>query len=451
MEKTSNQKPNIILITVDDLGWTDLGCFGSGYYETPHMDKLSKNGIRFTNAYAASAVCSPTRAAIQTGRYPARTGITNVIVPRFQGGIVIDGKNPTGYREAREGVECPKNLLFLEKEEVTLAELLKPLGYTSCHVGKWHLGEDDWYPTEQGYDFNIGGCDFGQPPSYFDPYANKKLDGIPTLPPRRAGEYLVDREAYEVVRFIEENKEGPFFLNWSPYAVHTPIQAKDSLIEKYQTKPVTNQTKPNYAAMIESLDTAIGSLVAYLDKNDLTQNTLIIFTSDNGGLLGPTHNAPLRLGKGYEYEGGIRIPQIMYWPGVLEQGKIVEEAVISVDIFPTIASVTGAKLPDCDIDGENLWPFLTANTPLKERNLLWHFPHFRLKKVKPYSVLRDGDWKFIKRYKAQTEYELYDLTKDISEEHDLALEMPEKVREMEKKLMDMLDHTNAKMPIPEEP
>ncbi|MEO1011563.1 MAG: sulfatase [Bacteroidota bacterium] len=447
MEKPLAQEPNIILITVDDLGWTDLGCFGSTYYETPHIDNLSNKGVRFTNAYAASAVCSPTRAAIQTGRYPSRTGITNVIIPRFQGGIVVNGKNPTGYSKEREGLQCPKNLLFLERDEVTIAELLKPLGYTTCHIGKWHLGEDDWYPTEQGYDFNIGGCDFGQPPSYFDPYKNKKLDGIPTLKPRKEGEYLVDREADEAITFIEKNKNAPFFLNWSPYAVHTPIQAKDSLIKKYETKPVTNQTKPNYAAMIESLDTAIGSLVACLDKNNLTQNTLIIFTSDNGGLLGPTHNAPLRLGKGFEYEGGIRIPQIFYWPGNLEAGKVVEEAVISMDIFPTIASATGAELPDREIDGESLWPFLIQDDPLKERSLFWHFPHFRLSKVKPYSIVRDGDWKLIKRHRQNTEYELYNLKEDVSEAHDLAMEMPEKVKELKGKLDKMILHTGAKLPI----
>nr|WP_299381129.1 sulfatase [Allomuricauda sp.] len=447
LEKEADKRPNIVLITVDDLGWTDLGCFGSSYYETPNIDKLSRGGVTFTNAYAAAAVCSPTRAAIQTGRHPARIGITNVIVPRFQGGIVVDGKNPTGYRTAKEGVKCPKNLLFLEKDEITIAEMLKPLGYSTAHIGKWHLGEDNWYPTNQGYDVNIGGCDFGQPPSYFDPYKNKKLNGIPTLKPRKEGEYLMDREADEAVRFIETNKDAPFFLNWSPYAVHTPIQAKDSLIRKYEGKPVTNQTKPNYAAMVQSLDEAIGQLVACLDRNNLSENTLIIFTSDNGGLLGPTHNAPLRLGKGYEYEGGIRIPQIFYWPGQLEEGKVVDEPVISMDIYPTIAAVSGAELHNKEIDGANLWPSVAGNKPMEKRSLMWHFPHFRLSKVKPYSIVRDGDWKFIKRYRQETEYELYNLSDDLSEAHDLATEMPEKVNELERKLMDMLDHTNAKLPV----
>ena len=441
------KKPNVILITVDDLGWTDLGCFGSTYYETPNIDKLADNGIRFTNAYAACAVCSPTRAAIQTGRHPARIGITNVIVPRFQGGIVIDGKNPTGYREAREGLECPKNLLFLERDEITIAEMLKPFGYATCHIGKWHLGEDDWYPTKQGYDLNMAGCDFGQPPSYFDPYKNKKLDGIPTLPPRKEGEYLTDREADEAVQFIEQNKDKPFFLNWCNYAVHTPIQAKDSLIKKYESKPVTNQNRPNYAAMMESLDDAIGSVVECLEKNNLTENTLIIFTSDNGGLLGPTHNAPLRLGKGFEYEGGIRIPQIFHWPGKLRGGKVVDQSVISMDLFPTIANAVGVELPDREIDGENLWPFLAMNEPLKERSLMWHFPHFRLRKVKPYSIIRSGDWKLIKRYSSvHKEFELYNLKDDLSETNDLAGVMPEKVLELNGKLVELLKETNAKLP-----
>lgn len=445
-KKQEVKQPNIILITVDDLGWTDLSCMGSTYYETPNIDKLAENGIRFTNAYAACAVCSPTRAAIQTGRYPARIGITNVIVPRFQGGIIIDKKNPIGYSESKEGLKCPKNHLFLESDNITIAEMLKPLGYISCHIGKWHLGTDDWYPDKQGYDFNIGGCDFGQPPSYFDPYENKRCGNIPTLPPRKEGEYLTDREADEAVLFIEQNKNKPFFLNLCNYAVHTPIQAKDSLIKKYEAKPTTKHNRANYAAMLESLDEAIGEIVACLNENDLIENTLIIFTSDNGGLLGPTNNSPLRVGKGFEYEGGIRIPQIFYWPGNLEAGKVVEAAVSSIDIFPTIANVAGADLPNREIDGENLWPFLTTNEPLKDRSLLWHFPHFRLRKIKPYSIIRNGDWKLIKRY-AGKEFELYNLKEDISETNDLSETMPEKVTELNKELATLLEKTNAKMPI----
>jgi arylsulfatase A len=444
-KKDETIQPNVILITVDDLGWTDLGCMGSTYYETPNIDKLAENGVRFTNAYAACAVCSPTRAAIQTGRYPSRIGITDVIVPRFQGGIIIDNKNPTGYRESREGLKCPKNHLFLESDNITIAEMLKPLGYTTCHIGKWHLGTDNWYPETQGYDFNFGGCDFGQPPSYFDPYENKRCGNIPTLPSRKEGEYLTDREADEAVQFIKQNKDKPFFLNLCNYAVHTPIQAKDSLIKKYEAKPITNQNRPNYAAMLQSVDEAVKSIVDCLERNGLADNTLIILTSDNGGLLGPTNNSPLRLGKGFEYEGGIRIPQIFYWPGNLDHGRVVEQAVSSIDILPTIANVANADLPNNEIDGENLWPFLTKNEPLKDRSLLWHFPHFRLRKIKPYSIIRNGDWKLIKRYTGK-EFELYNLKADISETNDLSEVMPEKVSELNDKLMEMLKNTNAKLP-----
>jgi arylsulfatase A len=229
-EKT---KPNIILIVVDDLGWKDLGCFGSKYYETPNIDELSAGGMRFTNAYAASAVCSPTRAAIMTGRYPARIGITDWIRSEFQGGEIIDGRNPTGY-DRMEDLMCPRNRMFLEHSEVTIAELLKPLGYATCHVGKWHLGQESWYPETQGFDYNFGGCDYGQPPSFFDPYKNEQCENIPTLPPREEGEYLTDREADEAVAFITQHKDQPFFLNLSFYAVHLPIQAKADLIEKYE-------------------------------------------------------------------------------------------------------------------------------------------------------------------------------------------------------------------------
>jgi arylsulfatase A len=441
-------KPNIVLITVDDLGWTDLGCFGSTYYETPNIDKLSENGIRFTNAYAACAVCSPTRAAIQTGRYPSRIGITNWISSEFQGGKIIDDKNPTGYRPVREGIRCPENNMFLEHDDVTIAEMLKTEGYVSCHIGKWHLGTEKWYPEMQGYDFNFGGCDYGQPPSYFDPYQNKKCENIPTLPARKKGEYLTDRETDEAIQFIQQNKNKPFFLNLCNYAVHVPIQAKDSLIKKYETKPVSNHTKPNYAAMLESVDDAVGAIIATLEKLDLDKNTLVIFTSDNGGLKGPTDNSPLRIGKGFPYEGGIRIPQIFYWPKKLEKGKVIETPVISMDIFSTIAEVTKAQLPDREIDGLSLWPLVKNNVSLDRESVIWHFPHFR-GKIVPYSIIRAGSWKLIKRYCGEKEYELFNLSDDISEETDLSSQMPDKVKELNKLLVQALKNTNAKMPLKE--
>ncbi len=337
--------------------------------------------------------------------------------------------------------------MFMEHEDVTIAEMLKSPGYISCHIGKWHLGTEMWYPEKQGYDFNLGGCDYGQPPSYFDPYKNKKCENIPTLPPRKEGEYLTDREADEAVSFIEKNKDKAFFLNLCNYAVHTPIQAKDSLIKKYESKPVTNHNRANYAAMLESVDDAVGAIVKCLEENELSENTLIIFTSDNGGLLGPTDNSPLRSGKGFPYEGGIRIPQIFYWPGKLEKGKVIETPVISMDIFSTIAEVVGCDQPKREIDGISLWKLATKGIPVERESIIWHFPHFRGKKIVPYSIIRSGNWKLIKRYCGDKKYELFNLADDISEKSELSSQMPGKVKELDEKLTECLEKTNAKLPI----
>ena len=301
---------NVVLILVDDLGWMDLSCQGSRYFETPHIDRLAADGMRFTDAYAACAVCSPTRAAVQTGRYPGRLGVTDWIRSRFQGGTIpSDKKNPSGFSGSKRKFLVPKNALWMESEEVTIAELLKPAGYATCHIGKWHLGADDWYPQKQGYDFNYGGCDYGQPPSYFDPFNQPKhrhamiRGGIPHLPGRKPGQYLSDREAEEAVAFIEKNKGKPFFLNMNNYAVHTPIQAKAEVTAKYAKKPKTTQKNAKYAAMVESVDDCAGLIMDTLEEHGIADRTMIIFTSDNGGLVGPTSNAPLRSGKGYAYEG----------------------------------------------------------------------------------------------------------------------------------------------------
>ena len=447
--KTTDDKPNIIFILVDDLGWMDTGCYGSKYYETPNIDKLAAEGIRFTDAYAACAVCSPTRAAVITGRYPARLGITDWIRSRFQGGNIPENKkNPTEFVGSKKRkLLCPPNALWMELDEITIAEALKPAGYTSCHIGKWHLGADDWYPDRQGFDFNIGGCDYGQPPTYFDPYYRKGQGDIPTLKPRRRGEYLTDREADEAVRFIHSHKDKSFFLYMAHYTVHTPLQAKKDLIEKYESKPTTNQKNPTYAAMIESLDDAVGRICSALDELDLSENTIIFFTSDNGGLLGPTNNAPLRSGKGYPYEGGIREPLIVKWPKVIKPGTVSHELITSVDYFPTICQAAGIQLPgDSEIDGISILNHLKSNGTRKlNRNALyWHFPHYR-GKVVPYSIIRDGNWKLIKRYEGK-EFELFNLKSDLSEKTDLSELFPAKVRQLDAKLRRWLRLTGAKLP-----
>jgi arylsulfatase A len=454
--------PNFVIVLVDDLGWTDVSCFGSRYYETPNIDRLASEGMRFTNAYAACAVCSPTRAAVLTGRYPARVGVTDWIRAGFQGGrMPAPGEELPEYVNADDGVDrklrCPRNPWWMELNEVTLAEALKPAGYTSCHVGKWHLGLEHWYPLNQGFDKNVGGCGFGHPPSYFDPYYSEQQGYIPTLTPRREGEYLTDREADEAVEFIMANRDRPFFLYLAHYAVHTPVQAKADLVAKYEAKQATHQKNPTYAAMVHSVDDGLGRVVKTLDDLGLSHNTVIIFTSDNGGLStyaaenGPTNNAPLRLGKGFPYEGGIRVPLIIRWPGVVRPGSMCTVPVTSVDYFPTVLRAAGLDLPaDRAIDGENLLPLLTETGTLERDAIYWHFPHYRPLwpegLVLPYSIIRAGDWKLIKRYEGKT-FELFNLKDDLGELNDLSEQMPEKIRELNAKLRVWLDDTGAKFPI----
>jgi arylsulfatase A-like enzyme len=441
---------NFVIILVDDLGWMDLSCQGSKYYETPQIDRLAAQGMRFTNGYAACAVCSPTRAGIQTGRYPARLGVTDWIRARFQGGeIPADGKNPTRYVSGpNQALLCPPNALFMELSELTLAEALKPAGYVSCHVGKWHLGQQDQFPEKQGYDENHGGCDLGQPPGYFDPYQSKqKYYAIPNLPPRKKGEYLTDREADEAVAFIRANGDKPFLLNMCHYCVHTPLQAKKEVIAKYQAKPKTNQKNAVYAAMVESVDDAAGKVMAALDELGLAERTVVIFTSDNGGLLGSTDNAPLRSGKGFPYEGGIRVPLVVRWPGVVEAGSTCDVPASSIDFFPTLLEIAGVPLPkDRPIDGVSLLPVLKQTGGLKRDALYWHFPHYRVPRG-PYSIIRSGDWKLIKWYQGD-EFELFNLADDLGETKDFSQQMPEKVRQLDQQLTSWLKSTGAKLPRP---
>ena len=444
------QSPNLILINVDDLGWKDLGCYGSDVYETPNIDKLARNGLKFTNAYSACAVCSPTRAAIMTGRYPARLGVTDWIRARFQGGkIPKDKKNPSGWVGSKnKKVLCPQNALWMELEEVTIAEKLKEDGYATCHIGKWHLGADDWYPEKQGFDENYGGCDYGQPPSYFDPFKNKRLDGIYGLPGKKQGQYLTDRECDEAVMFIKKNRQKKFFLNFANYAVHTPIQAKPSLLDKYKTKIQSLDTKQKnaaYATMVESVDQAVGRIITILKEEGIIDRTLIIFTSDNGGLLGVTNNAPLRSGKGFPYEGGIRVPLIIFWPDFINGGKVIDTPVSSIDFFPTLCSAAGIKnSTDEVVDGLNLLPLIKGENNVKRESLFWHFPHYR-GKINPYSIIRNGDWKLIKRYDGKP-FELFNLKNDLSEKNDLSQDMPEKVKELNEEIMIWLLKTNARVP-----
>ncbi len=447
---TRSTRRNFIIVNVDDLGWKDLSCYGSRFYETPNIDRLAAQGMRFSDAYAACAVCSPTRAAIMTGRYPARLGLTDWIHHLDREALAAAGaeQNPVEYIEVPgKPLLCPPNPYWLELEEITLAEALKEAGYRSGHIGKWHLGPDLWFPDKQGFDVNIGGCEIGQPPTYFDPYyQNPQRSSIPTLKPRKYGEYLTDRESEEAVRFIRDHAAGPFFLNMCHYAVHTPLEAQEDLIAKYRRKEPTNQKNPVYAAMIESVDSAVGRVMAVLDELNMRERTVVIFTSDNGGLQDiSTDNAPLRAGKGYPYEGGIRVPLIIHWPGVVAPGSVCRIPVSSVDIFPTLLQAAGLPLPpDRTIDGESLLPLLERSGGLEREAIYWHFPHYR-GDVVPYSIVRRGEWKLIKRYEGPS-YELFDLARDLGEKYDLSREHPEKVRELASLLDDWLKRTGAKLP-----
>lgn len=471
--ETVSERPNIIFILVDDLGWRDVGFMGSTFYETPNLDKLAFEGMVFTQAYAACAVCSPTRASILTGRYPARVGITDWIRGRYSGIRVPSNKqNPVGYDTIPgRKLITPKNPHWMEHSELTIAEMLKSVGYATAHIGKWHLGFKDWSPLTQGFDVNAGGEDYGQPPSYFDPYTRGDFS-IESLPPRDSGDYLTDREADEATKFIRANRTKPFFLCLCHYAVHTPIQAKTDYVEYFKIRadslgidplgpdetvssifnhrrPLNGQRNPDYAAMISSVDDAAGRIMKTLDELGLTEKTIIIFFSDNGGHIVSTDNSPLKLGKGHPYEGGIREPLFINWPGLTEPGTRTKVPVSSIDFFPTICEAAGIQIPDTlTIDGLDLSPLLKQEGSIDRQDLFWHFPHYWWgTKVRPYSIVRSGKWKLIKHWE-ENSYELYNLSTDISETNNLAGEMPEKIEELEIKLSQWLEETGAKTPLP---
>lgn len=477
-ESSPNSRPNFIVILVDDLGWMDLSCQGSDYYKTPHIDNLAKSGMRFTNAYAACAVCSPTRAALQTGRYPARIGITDWIRSRFQrGGNLQTPRKPVEYvGDENRRLLCPPNPFWMETDEITIAEALREKGYKTAHIGKWHLGDEAWYPENQGYDQNFGGCDYGQPPSYFDPFRrpNHKhpmiRSGIPHLPARQKGQYLTDREADEAVDLIRkwnaqndsenqneqtfdsennDQKSQPFFLHLAHYAVHTPIQAIEADAQKYR-QPNKTEMNAKYAAMVESIDRSTGRIVAVLEELGIAENTMIIFTSDNGGLDrngNPTENAPLRSGKGYAYEGGIRVPFIAKWQGVIPPNSVSDEPISSIDIFPTILESAKMPLPNHVLDGVSLVSHFSSGGKIKlERDaLIWHFPHYR-HEPGPYSIIRRGEWKLIQFYEGSRE--LYDLEKDLGETQNLAAHHPILAASLEAELARKLKEMGALLPRP---
>lgn len=452
-------KPNFIFILMDDLGWKDLECYGSSFYETPHLDQLAKEGVRFTDAYAACPVCSPTRASVLSGKYPAAVGVTNFIGGHTKGKLI----------------DAPY-IDHLPLEEKSLASTLRENGYTTWHVGKWHLGDAPYYPTKHGFDVNVGGCSWGMPLNgYFSPW------GIENLKDGPEGEYLTDRLTDEAIDLIRNNEGQPFFLNLWYYAVHIPIQAKEEKIRKYEAKakkmgldevqtfeegdlfPCEHkkdkrilrrlvQSDPTYAAMVESVDENIGRLLAALEETGQVEDTIILFTSDNGGLAtaegSPTCNAPLAEGKGWMYEGGTREPLLVKWPGVTKPGAVCDFPVSSPDFYPTMLEMAGLDpLPEQHRDGVSLVPLLEGTGTPEREAIYWHYPHYGNQGGTPGSSLRVGDHKLIEFFE-DGRIELYNLRQDISEEENIAEQKPELALRLKQLLAGWRESVEAKIPEP---
>ena len=449
----SPTRMNFVFLLVDDLGWADVGCFGSTFYETPNIDALAASGMRFTHGYAACPVCSPTRASIMTGRHPVRVDITDW----------IPGMSRARYAEPKFRLIADRDNLALA--ELTIAEALKEHGYQTFFAGKWHLGGAGHWPTDQGFDVNIGGCDKGSPPGgYYAPWKN------PNLQAEEEDEYLTERLTVESIRFLETRKQDqPFLVFLSYYNVHTPITPYKKRYAHFQAKAAASfrnetpflpehlgmsrarQDNAKYASMIAAVDDSVGQILAALDKNGLAENTVVIFFSDNGGLCtlrnknAPTSNLPLRSGKGWLYEGGIREPMIIRAPGVAQRGSVCETSVVSMDFFPTMLELAGLPaLPDRHVDGVSLVPLLNGGA-IAPRSLYWHYPHYHGSTWTPGASIRDGGWKLIEFYHWD-QVELYNLQDDPGENHELSKENPAKAHELRLKLQTWQRKLGAKMP-----
>jgi len=435
--------PNILLILIDDLGWMDLRCQGNNRLDTPHVDRLARQGVRFTDAYAAAPVCSPVRAAIMTGLAPARLRLTNHLPDqeRFTPKDARLASAPMGDH--------------LAPAHVTLAEHLKDAGYTTAFMGKWHLtkrtgkegaGLPEHYPEAQGFDINIGGCAYGGPPTFWDPYR------IHNLPPRRAGEYLPDRLADEAGGFIKNESvkrpNKPWLLCLWNYTVHWPMEAPKDLIDKYRTRLGLGVKDARYAAMIEAMDRSIGRVLESLDDARCADDTLVVFTSDNGAYGGVADNRPLRLDKGHLYEGGIRVPLIVRWPGRVAPNGLDTTPVISTDLFPTLLGAAGVEIPDAHPgDGRDLVPLL-GGAPLDRDAIFWHYPNYAFHgKNRLGAAVRARRWKLIRNFDDGS-VELYDLATDIGEKHDVAKDRPDLARKLDAQLGVWLKATNAAIPQP---
>ncbi len=430
------RRPNFVFLLVDDLGWSDIHCFGNSFHETPNIDKLASESMKFTSAYAACAVCSPTRASIQTGKYPVRLGITDWI---------------PGERHSKKPLVTRFTKTEMPLEEKTVAEALMARGYSTAFLGKWHLGHNKFYPQHQGYDFNVAGNHKGHPhDGYFSPYKLEHLEDGPE------GEYLTDRLTHEAMSLLEEfdkKPDVPFLLFMSYYTVHTPIQAKQELKKQYQEKKKGNPDplwkNCAYAGMVQSLDESVGRILEKIKQLGKEEETVVFFMSDNGGVdyANVTSNHPLRAGKGRYYEGGIREPMIVKWPGVARPGSECDEPVVSMDFYPTMLEMAGLPLDHKQHeDGLSLVPLLREKKESLGRDALcWHYPHYHGSGATPCSAIRKGRYKLIRFY-ADEQVELYNLHDDIGEEINLAEAQPEKVRELERALDKWLKEVNAYIP-----
>ncbi len=452
-------RPNFIVILIDDMGWRDLGCTGSTFYETPNIDALAARGVRFTNAYAACPVCSPSRASLLTGRYPARVGVTDYI-----GG------------ESRGKVISPPYTRHLPLEEHNLAKALKAARYRTWHVGKWHLGGEEYWPDKQGFDVNIAGCSWGHPEGgYFSPWGNPRLADGPE------GEYLTDRITDEAVKLISGSGDEPFFLNMWYFSVHAPIQAKEEHIARFKEKarelgldeidpfekgenfPCEHkrdrhvvrrklQSDPVYAAMIWSLDENIGRLLAAVEEAGKADDTVVIFTSDNGGLAtaegSPTCNAPLAEGKGWMYEGGTREPLLISWPGKSKPGSTCNVPVTTPDFYPTMLNIAGLDpIPEQHCDGVSLVPLLEGGEKLDREAIYWHYPHYGNQGGSPGCSMRAGDWKLLEFFE-DNHLELYNLKDDPGEDTNLAAAKPDLAKELHARLIAWRASVGGELPEP---
>jgi arylsulfatase A-like enzyme len=432
----AQDRPNILLINIDDMGWRDVGFMGSEYYETPNIDALALQGMIFTDAYAAASNCAPSRACLMSGQWTPRHGIYTV------------NSSERGKSKDRKLIPTVNNEYMLD-DNLLIPEVLQIAGYKTCHAGKWHLSDD---PLLSSFDVNIGGSHAGNPGSYYPPFKN-----VPSLTAPTNDYYLTNLIMDKTLEFVKSTDKDPFFLYYSPYAVHTPISPVKELLDKYENKPEWNgQNNAKYATMVENLDTQIGRLIDLLKESGKLDNTFILFTSDNGGAYGITKQRPLRAGKGSYYEGGIREPMFVFYKGVIEGGTKSDYPVSNLDFYPTILEVAGISKPENKVlDGQSILSITKGKNRLNERPLFWHFPIYleggnpecqdTLFRTRPGSAIRFGDWKLI-QYFENNDIELYNLKKDNSEKNNLVTSNTQKVNELLELLVEWRNETNAPLP-----